>query len=558
MQNGNMQIKDLFNGDRIFNIPKYQRTYSWEKEQLENFLDDLKNQRDLEKNYFLGTFLFHRKNDKNSYEYIDVVDGQQRLTTIIIFLSLIIKLLEKNKSELINNRTYKKYVHDDECFKLELENEDNSFLHNIVLNNVDKLEHESPSQKKLFLAKEYFKKRLENNSLDFLEKIYTVLTEANVIIYVVDEIADATQIFELLNDRGKKLTSLEGVKSFLMHKISCLDLSNKDQQIDIIQDNFASIYRIIEKYNINESDVLRYHTIAFEECKTEDYNTPDKYIKNKINSLFENKKDDFFIKNTILEYVEKLKNSFKLYKNIKINNFKSKALNELYMIGRVNPYIPLIMNIYEKETPERIERFIDSICKFTFRATLIGLRNDNEGFYSYIRKNEYFLDIFKKIIDENWWDINRRVDTALNSSNHYKWANKNIIKYILFSYENYLRLKKAYPLLTKDDYSSEDTRMKLSIEHITAQRSQNLNISESFKEEFMHHIGNLVIDTAASNSRKGNKDGDEKEIEFSSSSILSQLEIGKLNSDWKHIKPIKDFIENRGNNLRIFIENNLL
>lgn len=47
-------------------------------------------------------------------------------------------------------------------------------------------------------------------------------------------------------------------------------------------------------------------------------------------------------------------------------------------------------------------------------------------------------------------------------------------------------------------------------------------------------------------------------MEFSSSSLLSQLEIGKLNSDWNHIKPIKDFIENRGNNLRIFIENNLL
>lgn len=41
--------------------------------------------------------------------------------------------------------------------------------------------------------------------------------------------------------------------------------------------------------------------------------------------------------------------------------------------------------------------------------------------------------------------------------------------------------------------------MKLSIEHITAQRSKNLKISDNFKEEFMHYIGNLVIDTAASN-----------------------------------------------------------
>ena len=56
----NIKLKDLFNGDRIFNVPKYQRAYAWETNNLKDFLDDLLNQRG-EKSYFLGTILFHQK-----------------------------------------------------------------------------------------------------------------------------------------------------------------------------------------------------------------------------------------------------------------------------------------------------------------------------------------------------------------------------------------------------------------------------------------------------------------------------------------------------------------
>ena len=91
-------------------------------------------------------------------------------------------------------------------------------------------------------------------------EIFSILIEADVILYVVNKISDATQIFELLNDRGKKLTDLEGIKSFLMYRIGCLNLKdNGDQSIDAIQNNFSSIYRKIEKYGIlngNEMDFV--------------------------------------------------------------------------------------------------------------------------------------------------------------------------------------------------------------------------------------------------------------------------------------------------------------
>lgn len=551
MGNGSLQIKDLFKGNKIFNVPKYQRSYAWEKENLEDFLEDLKNQRDPNINYFLGTFLFHKKDEKNSYQYIDIVDGQQRLTTTIIFLQVILELLGKKSK--VKTEEYKNYIYDGECFKLEIGNEDNGFFQKLILDNYKNSKCETPSQKKILLAKNYFNEKLQELSLDTLERIYTVLTEAKIMIYVVNEISEATQIFELLNDRGKRLTSLEGIKSFLMYRIGCLNINNKEQPIEKIQNNFARIYRSVENNEINEDDVLRYHTIAFEECNTTDYNYPDKYIKNKINMMFENKENDLVIRDTIIDYIDRLESSFILYEKIKMNSIKSEGLDKLYMIGRVNPFIPLIMKIYREESSDKLELFINSICKFTFKAALVGLKNNNESFYSYIRNKKGFLDLFDKIIEENWWNINKRAEETVSFTNYYEWINKNIIKYILFSYENKLRLKQGYPLLTRENYFSEDPRMKLNIEHINAQRAKNIELSESFKNEHLNYIGNLVIDTTASNSRKGNKSVEEKKEDFLISSLMSQSEIIKSDVDWNSIASIGQFIDKRGDEIIGFI-----
>lgn len=563
MKNGDTKLSDLFNGDRIFNIPKYQRAYTWQENNLDDFLDDLLNQRG-DKSYFLGTLLFHQKNNRGEYEIIDVVDGQQRLTTIIIFMKNIIEILNKKQSSIITKKTFSRYIYDGENYNLELENEDNSFLHNTILggNAVDSTE--TPSQTRLLEAKNFFFKKLSQLELTKLEKLFTILVNADVILYVVDKISDATQIFELLNDRGRKLTSLEGVKSFLMYRIGCLELKGSgEQSINVIQDNFSSIYRIIEKYNIDESDVLRYHTIAFELSKADEYNNPSKYIKNRINKLFETSKiDDTSIKNEILNYVDRLKNSFSIYKDIKTNKIESTALDSLVMIGRVNPFYPLMMIVY-KEDKNNFDIFIKNLIKFTFKATLSSLRSNGESdFYKWIRDDRTFDKEWIKIpIDNNWWSINKRSNEALLSNNYYgehSQISLNTLKYILFSYENHLREKKGYPKLTKSNYFSTNEREKFSMEHITAQRTKALKFDDEFKEDYLNSLGNLVLDTKSSNSRKGNKGVDDKMEEFIKAPIMSQNEINKSDINWNNIKEVKNFIEERNIKLANFVQDKML
>lgn len=78
-------IQSLFKTAECIRIPAYQRAYSWENKQCSQFLSDLMEQRG--KRYYLGQFLFEKEEDT-----LFIIDGQQRLTTTILFLSAIAKV----------------------------------------------------------------------------------------------------------------------------------------------------------------------------------------------------------------------------------------------------------------------------------------------------------------------------------------------------------------------------------------------------------------------------------------------------------------------------------
>jgi uncharacterized protein with ParB-like and HNH nuclease domain len=556
MQNGKSTIKDVFDGDKIFTVPKYQRAYAWDEKNLVDFLDDLKNQIETKK-YFLGTFLFHERGRRGDYELIDIVDGQQRLTTFSIFIKVIIDCLRKYNSDVVSNKSVRKYIRDDDTFKFELSNDDNLFLHTYILGDDSgrNPKIETPSQNKLFFAKTFFQENLTPIQKPDLESLFEKATTSEVLLYVVQDISSATQIFELLNDRGKKLTDLESIKSFLMYMVGVAQ-ENSDQSITDIQDGFSAIYRIIEKNEINANDALRYHTIAFEKSTVNDYESPKDFIKKKINKIIKKENKEILVSKVVLAYVSRLKESFQLYAELKMNSTNIESLDDLQMIGRVAPFYPLMMKI-KKDSPDKLDELIKHISKFTFRATLIGLRSNGESdLYRSIRDGEDILAAVKSITVNNRWNINNRSKEVLDYNNFYEWVNNNVVKYILFKYENKLRSDKGYPLLSKKDYFSIDVREKLNIEHITAQQSKELNLTDDFKENYIHALGNLVIDSTASNSRKSNNPPKSKQKEFVAAPLMSQNEINQSNTNWKKLSEIKTFIKTRDSKLKKFISEN--
>lgn len=555
MQTGKSTVKNIFDGTRIFNVPIYQRAYSWKKENLQDFLSDLINQYN-DKPYFLGSFLFHIREKRNDFEVIDIVDGQQRLTTFIIFIrELIKKLLEKN-SNIVSKRTERIFIKDEDVFKLELSNEDTAFLHNYILSDYpsDKIQTKTPSQKLLLESRKFFTEEIGKLDIEVLERIYNVSTEADVLLYVVDEINSATQIFELLNDRGRPLTDLEAIKSFLMYNIGSLS-KNPNQLIAKIQINFGEIYRLIENAKLNEKDILRYHTIAFE-SSDEDAKA---FIKAKILKYINTKpQSQEEIISEINRYALRLKESFEVYTKIQNLKKSNKELCKLFMIGRVAPFYPLLMKTL-KENPTDFDEMLRYLTKFTFRATLIGLRSNAESqINSWLKNNSNQLERLNGIVRDNWWNINNRAKEVLAWKNFYKTIGNNILKFMLFSYENSLRQQKGFPTLGFDEYFIETEREKLSIEHITAQKAKELELDDDFKENYLHNIGNLVIDCKASNSSKGNKNTENKQESYEKAPLMSQNEINTVSCDWHDLEQIKQFVSNRENLLKQFVKDTFM
>lgn len=551
MQTGKSTVKTIFDGTRIFNVPIYQRSYSWNKENLQEFLTDLVNQYK-DRKYFLGSFLFHINGTRDEFTVIDIVDGQQRLTTFIIFIQALLKKLVEKNSLLVSQRTQRIFIKDEDVYKLELSNEDTSFLHNYILSDypLDKIKTNTPSQSLLLESKIFFTEELNNLEIEILEKIYQTSTEADVLLYVVEEINSATQIFELLNDRGKQLTDLEAIKSFLMYNIGLVS-KNPNQLIKNIQSSFGEIYRLIEQNELNEKDILRYHTIAFEGSDED----AKKYIKTKILYLIKTEPSEIIIK-TITDYAIKLKESFEIFVQIQQLKPVNFELSKLFMIGRIAPFYPILMRI-RKDDQNLFDDLLKNINSFTFRASLIGLRSNAESQINNSLRNNTtseIVNLTKTITVDNWWNINERAKESLTSKYIYQSLGSNILKFILFSYENSLRQKKGFPLLGYNEYFTENEREKLSIEHITAQKAKGLEFDTDFEENYLHNIGNLVIDCKASNSSKGSRNTEDKMNAYQTAPIMSQNELDNINCNWQDLISVKLYINNREAILKNFIK----
>ena len=146
MENGQKRISELFDGRKIFKIPQYQRAYAWEEQQLKDFVEDIENQKP-GRNYFFGTILFQEQERSERFEIIDIVDGQQRITTLIIFMKLLLVEHKKagNDVTMLENTYIRTYNRDKLCVL----DTDKDFFTSYILqdNRPDDSQVHTPSQR---------------------------------------------------------------------------------------------------------------------------------------------------------------------------------------------------------------------------------------------------------------------------------------------------------------------------------------------------------------------------------------------------------------------------
>ncbi len=211
------KIGSIFNGNR-FIIPTYQRKYSWTDTECKDLWQDIDESIKDNMTHFLGTLSFkENKTVGLSTDMIyEIIDGQQRITTIFILLKV---LIDKLEDRTVKEGLQAAFIGSNDNLKLKPLGADGEFLNNIFfeLESISESKIIKRSQQfmysahKLFLA---FSNPLSQQEIE--QRIIFIRDKIEVLVFNVENQAQAVKMFSIINDRGLPLRILDKTKSILM------------------------------------------------------------------------------------------------------------------------------------------------------------------------------------------------------------------------------------------------------------------------------------------------------------------------------------------------------
>jgi len=259
-------IRDVFKLG-YFKIPRFQRPYSWEKDEVENFWNDVV--KDTAPEYFIGSMVVYQ----DTKPYFGIVDGQQRLTTITLILSAIrdafIKINEADLAKGVHLYVEQPNIDNRNEFVLHSETSFPYLQNHIQSYSEDKIDLDvGNEEKKLKLAFEHISKKLndyaeldgsispqlelvpsENSPINLLKTLRDKVLSLKLVFIQLDNEDDAYLIFETLNARGRDLKSSDLVKNLLLKTIKSNSFS-----IDTPKEAWVNL---INKFDdIGETDAI--------------------------------------------------------------------------------------------------------------------------------------------------------------------------------------------------------------------------------------------------------------------------------------------------------------
>lgn len=531
-----------------FFIPPFQRSYAWGNPEIERYFSDVMRiiKSELNTNesnkleHFFGTLVIKEERQGFVHKSV-VVDGQQRLTTTLLFL---IALRDIENDEVLKNRITNSY----------LRNADSDFEDKIKLKQVTKdwdaykalVNGQEASPGTIKTAYQSFK-NLINNVIKASPNITSghyilAIQRMNVAVIFLDERPhkgeDPQIIFETLNSLGKPLTLADLVRNFILLSLDSRkqsDLYEKKWQPKIeaqLDDSISKFYR----------DYLQYKTVSPIKVVSDekaDSNTKEVYhqFKDFVNDKFNNHED---FTNDIIRFVPWYKWIINETVSDRISSDKAndheikELLRNIFHDIKAEAFKPFVLGLLEyhqqgacgdKLSDSKLIEILKHIRTYLIRRRILGL---SQG------ENKSIVLLCDRISKLSNSEVSM-LDLLSNQFYKARLPNDNEISQRLQVVDFYNDIKKYSKfILGKIEENNSKVAVdfrdsRITIEHIMPQTLSNLwkhelgSNYDDIHKKYLNNIGNLIL--TEFNVEIGNKSFAEKKEKIKTSNLTFRLDI---------------------------------
>ncbi len=508
-----LTIAELFgNQDSLYKIPRYQRPYKWENEQVEQLWDDIYSAYEENiNNYFLGSIITAK--DGTS---IDIIDGQQRMTTLMILFCVLRDIFpninqDSNNPNAIDLETIENFIYYKKKFErltlLTDPQHRGDFEKFIINGSVDNLKKPYKYEIKL---DEKPKFKFINTAIIFKEKLIELGEEKvgdfinflfnSVSIIRIDCIdrGFAIKLFQVLNDRGMDLTSSDLIKSFLLQKIED-KYKNEEDKIDKKdeEDQFITNWRkaenILVDTDLSMNDmfiVYEYYILA---------QNPKKSLSDELQDQFKDK-DANKVLQDFVDFCE-------IYRD-KIFNNENRVMYSFWYL-RWSVYWKSIVLASLHNSYQNHDKLLELLRRFYYLywisgKTLTKVKQLSFNLIKWVKENQDITYIEKEINAKI--ESDKILQDAVNNLTSEDIYNTAWCKplYLLIEYELTDDSKLSFIELSKD----------LHLEHILPKKYKNFkewnHISDETAYEWINSAGNLTLLSGTKNIEASNNPFNEK------------------------------------------------
>jgi len=248
-------------------IPKFQRSYTWRKDNWEALVSDILESED---SHFIGSIICINPGSESLSPELEIIDGQQRLTTISLLFCAIYKKLKEKSDEtddskfLLNSLKNKLVIGNSVC--LELSSQNNNFSdYQAILNELGIISFEDNAKNRgnraIFKCYRFYLSYVEDYSKEQLQDLLNRLNRTLLVKIEVDSHSDAFMLFESLNNRGMPLSAVDLIKNKMLAELDSKEAMSADDAFN----KWKNIITNLPDYSIQERFLRHfYNTYKFE------------------------------------------------------------------------------------------------------------------------------------------------------------------------------------------------------------------------------------------------------------------------------------------------------